>query len=176
MIIQVITDFLRTTQKNNQRHNRLLPRIQRHIASHPISINNQIKTKTMKLLRSFLAILLLTATLTSCKKDNEGVMPAFNAEGLWSGKLSEGQAPPTGFFVMELKPGGVLERSNSTGNRTATGTWQLSGNNFSGNYVFQSTGTTVTLTGTLSKGAKRIEGTWSNNGGETGLFHATQTE
>jgi hypothetical protein len=130
----------------------------------------------MKLLRSFLAVLLLTATLTSCKKDHDTVMPAFNAEGFWSGKLSEGQAPPTGFFVMKLKPGDVLERFNSSGNLTATGTWQLSGNNFSGSYVYQSTGTTVTLTGTLSKEAKRIEGTWSNNGGETGIFHATQTE
>ncbi len=130
----------------------------------------------MTLFKSIMLLLLVAGSFTACKKENDTVVaPVFKPEGRWSGKLSEGTAAPTGFFAMQLKPGGKLDRFSANGTISATGTWQLSGNSFTGNYRFVS-GTKVTLTGTLNKEPGRIAGTWTNNGDESGTFHATQTE
>lgn len=123
----------------------------------------------MKMLKTLGLGLLLAFVFVACKKDNDP--PAFAIEGFWEGKLGSGNVTPNGYFGIKIKPGAVLERYNGSGSLSATGTWQLNGNNFTGTYTFTS-GTVVNLTGTIDKGQNKLSGTWENNGDEEGLWNA----
>lgn len=114
----------------------------------------------MKFLKSAVLAALLSTVFFACKKDNNE--PGFIIEGKWEGKLGNGNATPTGFIGLTIKPGGVLERTISSGSVSATGTWQLNGNSFTGTYTFTSSGTVVNLVGTVDKAKNKISGTWSN--------------
>ncbi len=127
----------------------------------------------MKFFKNVALAVLLTTVLFSCKKDNEEPA-AFTIEGVWQGKLGNGSATPTGFIGLNIKPGGILERTTSTGSVSATGTWQLNGTAFTGTYTFPGSGTIVNVNGILEKEAKKITGSWSNNGNEEGTWYATK--
>ena len=126
----------------------------------------------MKLFQIAAVALLMTVGFTSCKKDKDDA-PAFVTEGKWTGKLSSGSGTPTGQFAMNLKPGGVFERLGSTGSVVGTGTWSLSGTVFIGNYTLTSSGTVIELNGTLEKASNKLTGSWTNDGGGSGLWNAT---
>jgi len=114
----------------------------------------------------------LAGSFVACKKDN--VNPPFVIEGKWDGKLGTAPNTPNSFFGIQIKPGGVLERLNSSGTVTGTGTWQLAGNQFSGTYTFTS-GTVVEITGTVDKGSNKVSGNWENSGNEFGTWYASKT-
>jgi hypothetical protein len=126
----------------------------------------------MKLLKSLLLVLVLATYFVACKKEKDE--PAFNMVGDWNGKLGDNIGIPTGHFHIKIKPNGVLERYNAAGTHTATGTWQLSGNAFTGTYTFSDGGTVVNIQGTLNRKEKFMSGTWQNDGNETGKWNATQ--
>jgi opacity protein-like surface antigen len=125
----------------------------------------------MKNFRIIAVALLMTIGVISCKKDNDDA-PAFVMEGQWTGKLGTGSGTPASQFALNLKTGGVLERLNSSGSVTGTGSWSLTGNNFTASYTFSS-GTVVNLTGNLEKASNKLDGSWTNSGAETGLWNAT---
>jgi hypothetical protein len=131
-----------------------------------------IKPTMMNFLKIAMLTLMLGTTLfLACKKSNDN---GFSVEGSWQGKLGNGGAKPTGFIGLNIKGGHILERTVSTGSVTATGTWQIDGNTFSGNYVFSSSSTKVNLTGTLNKGQLKITGAWSNDSNEEGAWYVTK--
>ena len=126
----------------------------------------------MNILKIVLLVLMLAASVfLACKKSNYS---SFNIEGSWQGKLGNGGATPTGFIGINIKGGHILERTVSTGSVTATGTWQLNGNAFTGSYVFASSNTVVNLTGTLYKGQLKISGAWANENNEEGNWYVTK--
>jgi hypothetical protein len=127
----------------------------------------------MKFFKSVALAVLLTTVLFSCKKDNDGPA-AFTIEGVWQGKLGNGSATPTGFIGLNIKAGGVLERTTSAGSVSATGNWQLNGTAFTGTYTFPASATVVNISGTLDKDTKKITGNWSNNGNEEGTWYVTK--
>jgi len=126
----------------------------------------------MKLVGMMMAIMLISVLAISCKKDKEEA--GFVMEGLWSGKIGTGVQIPNGQYSIFLKKGGVIERVNSSGTATATGTWSINGTAFTAQYTFTSGGTVVNLTGTLNKELKRLSGDWTNDGDEEGSWYATQ--
>ncbi len=129
----------------------------------------------MKILKSALVVLMLSAAFVACKKDDvQPQQPAFSIEGTWEGKIASGSAIPYGQYALNIKPGGGLQRVNKSGSVSASGTWQLSGNSFSGNYNYAS-GTVVTFSATVDKAQKKISGSWQNNGGEQGTFYVTKS-
>ena len=67
----------------------------------------------------------------------------------------------------------MIERVNSNGTVTASGTWQLAGDNFSATYNYQN-GTVVEVTAIVDKGSKKLSGSWENNCGEEGSFYANK--
>jgi hypothetical protein len=126
----------------------------------------------MKFLQFVAVALLMTVGFSSCKKDKDEA-PVFVMEGKWTGNLSSGSGTPTGQFAMNAKSGGVFERLNSTGSVAGTGTWSLSGNSFVANYTLSSSGTVINLTATLEKASNKLTGSWTNDGGGSGLWNAT---
>ncbi len=76
----------------------------------------------MKILKSLSMALLLTLVFVACSKDKNDTPPAFSIEGKWFGKIGAGAAIPSGQYALNIKSGGVVERVNSIGNVTATGT------------------------------------------------------
>ena len=125
----------------------------------------------MKVLKTILASVFFISLIASCKKDRGD--DGFVMEGKWSGKIGTGQVVPNGQYALNLKAGGVIERISSNGSVSATGTWSIAGKIFSANYTFSSGGT-ATITGTLKAEQSKMEGTWSNTGGEIGSWHVTK--
>jgi hypothetical protein len=131
----------------------------------------------MKQLKTLLAVVLLTTIFASCKKEKDDLPEppkAFKVEGAYVGKLGSGSEIPNGYFEIVLKPGGALERVGLLGGVDGTGTWQLSGNDFTAEYKNTAGTVTVNLDGTLNKEQKRISGNWSSTNGKSGKFHATK--
>ena len=120
----------------------------------------------MKFIKTAAFVLLLSTAFIACKKDNDTPAP-FTIEGAWKGQTGNG-----GFFGLNIKPGGVLERISSGGAVSATGTWEMNGNTLTGDYTFTSGGTIVEMTATIDQAKNKMTGTWSNNGGEIGTLTA----
>ncbi len=125
----------------------------------------------MKIVKSLVVALLVTSFFVACKKDN--TPPPFTIEGKWEGKIGTGNATPSGQYALNIKSDGVVERVNSNGTVTASGNWQLAGDNFSATYNYQN-GTVVEVTAHMDKGSKKLSGSWENNGGEEGAFYANK--
>ncbi len=136
-----------------------------------INHSSPLNLITMKVLKSFLLVALFAIVSASCKKENDN--PPFIIEGSWEGKLGTGSAQPTSFIGLNLKSNGVLERLGSSGSISATGTWQLTGNNFTGAYTFTD-GVSVTLTATTDKANNKLSGTWVNSGNNTGTWYVSK--
>jgi hypothetical protein len=125
----------------------------------------------MKFLRTAVVALFVSAAFTACKKDD--VTPVFTIEGSWTGKIGTGSSVPSGQYALNIKAGGVIERISSNGSVSATGTWQLEGNNFTATYNYPG-GTIVNIAGTVDKAINKISADWSNNGGEQGTLYANK--
>ena len=127
----------------------------------------------MKIMKSLLMTLVIATALASCSKNNNDTTPPFSIEGTWEGKIGTGTAIPSGQYALKIKPGGGIERINSSGTATASGGWQLTGNNFTATYNY-SNGTVVNLVGTIDKGKNKLTASWENNGGEEGSLYANK--
>lgn len=130
----------------------------------------------MKLIKFFAAGLLMAALFTACSKDKDApTSPAFSIIGHWEGKLGTGSAIPTGFFGMDVKADGKLDRVNSDGEVSGTGTWSVDGTTFKGHYVSNSTNVSIDVTATIDKVANKLtNGTWENSGDNSGTWYASK--
>lgn len=120
----------------------------------------------MKFIRMAAIALVLSTAFVACSKDKNDT--PFVIEGTWKGTTGGG-----GFFGVNLKAGGVLERIYSDGQVGATGTWQLNGKTLTGEYHFAS-GTDVTMTANVDTKHNKFSGSWSNDAGEIGTMQATK--
>jgi hypothetical protein len=120
----------------------------------------------MKFIKMAAIAIVLATVFVACSKDKNDA--PFVIEGTWKGTTGSG-----GFFGVNLKPGGVLERIYSNGSVGATGTWQLNGKTLTGEYHFVS-GTDVTMSATVDTKHNKFSGNWSNDVGETGTMEATK--
>jgi hypothetical protein len=126
----------------------------------------------MKHLKSIAIAMLLTATFISCKKDS--VPPPFTMVGKWVGKIGQGSSAPNGYYALNMKSNGTVERISSNGEVSATGTWSLEGDVFTAVYTYPGSGGTVNVDGTVDKSQKKLTGFWENTGDEEGTFYATR--
>jgi hypothetical protein len=137
-------------------------------------LKQKIKTQKMRQLQTILLTLFICAMVVSCSKNNEDIKPPYVVEGLYSGKIGTGSATPSGQYALSLKSDGTIARISQNGDTTATGTWQLNGTAFSASYASVVNTTTVEVTGTLDKEAKKISGNWVNNSGTAGTYVITK--
>lgn len=127
----------------------------------------------MKVLKMAIIALFVSTAFVACNKDNDDKPAGFTIEGSWSGKIGTGDVAPNGQYALNIKKGGTLERIGANGTVSASGSWNLVGDTFTGIY-FYSNGTVVDVTGTLDKASKKITGTWENNGGEEGTLYVNK--
>lgn len=123
----------------------------------------------MKILKIAIIALFTSAALVACKKENVESVQPFTIEGKWVGTTNG-----SGYLGMNIKPGGTLDRLNSSGSIVASGSWQLKGDSLSGNYHFLSSGTDVTFSALVNKTQNTFSGNWSNSGGEVGTMTASK--
>ncbi|MGN6294608.1 MAG: hypothetical protein ACTHMV_17800 [Chitinophagaceae bacterium] len=130
----------------------------------------------MKLIKFFAAGLLMAALFTACSKDKDTpAPPAFNIVGRWEGKLGTGSSIPTGFFGLDVKANGKLDRINDEGEISGSGTWTVNGNTFTGHYVSNSNGVSIDVIATVDKLSNKLTGgTWENSGNNSGTWYANK--
>ncbi|WP_295116860.1 hypothetical protein [uncultured Chitinophaga sp.] len=118
-----------------------------------------------------LSAIIACTLLFSCKKEAATPSPL---TGSWNGKLSKGtEAPPSGLFYMQLSANHSVKRVNADGEVTATGSWKLSGSDFTAQYKYIDDATViVTLTGTYNPATNEISGSWKNSYDVKGLWNA----
>ncbi|MEI9909960.1 MAG: hypothetical protein WDO71_09975 [Bacteroidota bacterium] len=123
----------------------------------------------MKFLQTAIMALFLSAAFIACKK-NDVRTPSFKMEGAWEGKIGQNTDAPSGQYKINIKNGGTIERINSNGTVSASGSWNMAGENFTAIY-FYSNGTVVNVAGTTDKSKNKLTATWSNNGDEEGTLY-----
>ena len=121
----------------------------------------------MRILKTMITMVLLTASFMACKKDNDAE-PAFAVPGKWEGALIDGSNGATAFYGLLLNADGTLTRYKTTGEILATGNWQLAGDSIKGSYQF-SDGYTFSITGLVDKQKKKMTGTWGGGSNTKGL-------
>lgn len=126
----------------------------------------------MKFFGTAIMILFISTAFLSCKKDDV-TTPSFKIEGIWDGKIGQNSDVPSGQYKLNIKTGGIIERISSNNSVSATGTWQLEGNEFSATYNY-SNGTIVNLAGTLDKSINKLTADWSNSGSEQGTLYVNK--
>lgn len=120
----------------------------------------------------FAAILAITVFVAYSNK-NEEIPRAFSMDGVWEGKIGTGMSTPAGQYSMLINSDGTLQRVNTSGSITASGTWELSGRRFTATYNY-SNGTIVIITGTMDREKSKLTATWENNGNEEGSLFASK--
>lgn len=130
----------------------------------------------MKLIKFLAAGLLMVALFTACSKDKDvPTTPAFSIVGQWEGKLGTGAAIPTSFFKINVKADGKLDRINSDGEITGSGTWTVEGSTFKAHYVSNMNGVEIDMTATIDKLMNKLTGgTWENSGNNSGTWYASK--
>ena len=135
--------------------------------------------KAVKL--SLLALCSLTTLFVSCSKDNDSTppVPTDSIEGVWQGKYGYDNESPSINYIFNIKPGGVIEELNSSGASKGSGTWTLSGTEFTAHYQWKAPLLTVfTVKATFDKSTSKLTGTWgynnsNNNGGKWTMTRKT---
>jgi hypothetical protein len=124
-------------------------------------------------MKSLFAALLAITVFVAYSNKNEEIPRPFAMDGVWEGKIGTGAGSPSGQYSLLIKSDGTLERINTSGSVTASGTWELSGRRFTATYNY-SNGTIVIITGAVDKEKNKLTATWENNGNEEGTFFAAK--
>jgi hypothetical protein len=120
----------------------------------------------------FAALLAITVFVAYSNKSDEIPRP-FTIDGVWEGKIGTGTGAPSGQYALIIKDDGTIQRINTSGSITASGTWELAGRRLTATYNY-SNGTIVIITATVDKEKNKLTATWENNGNEEGTLFATK--
>jgi hypothetical protein len=134
----------------------------------------------MKFLKSSVLTLLLSATLFSCSKNSDDVVPNQPAPGIqgdWVGKYGFGNETPGVYFRFSIQAGGVIDELNASGASKGGGTWQLNGTSFTAHYQWKAPLNTVySVAATYNEATHKLTGTWGYENSTTngGLWEQTK--
>lgn len=123
----------------------------------------------MRRFKIFMLAALFTSFLVSCSKDNDDVMPG-NAtiQGIWQGYYGYNSQAPVHYFSFEIKDGGTIVEYNSSSTKKATGTWALSGSDFSATLKYILSGNEYKVDAKFNSNTGRLEGTWGYSSSTSG--------
>jgi hypothetical protein len=112
----------------------------------------------MKISKIILIVCIALAGFVSCSKDNNN-NNAVSIEGRWEGSYVNQASGNSFYFSFNIKPGGVIEEINSSGQKVGEGSWQLQNNIFTANYEWTSGTEFSVLAAFYSEDAKLL-GDW----------------
>jgi hypothetical protein len=117
----------------------------------------------MQLKQFFIAGLLSVIAFVSCSKKDNDIKTGFPIEGNWVGKYSVLSGPYNSYYSFKIKAGGVLERQDSTGQKTGEGTWALTNANtiITGTYTLLAPSSeTFSFVANFHSDTGDLDGTW----------------
>jgi hypothetical protein len=131
----------------------------------------------MKFLKFAVVALLLSTAIFSCSKDKDDDFkaPAGNTsiEGKYVGKYGYGNEEPSISYILNVKPGGIIEELNTSGvSKCVSGNWNLTGNTFKAKYQWKAPLNSIfSIAATFDPSTGKLTGTWgygdnATNGGK----------
>jgi hypothetical protein len=122
----------------------------------------------MKISKIILIALVAAVGLVSCKKDK--VEKQTNTiEGRWVGTYVNDASGNSFYYSFNIKPGGVIEELNSSGQKLGQGTWEFENNILTAKYTWTS-GSKYSVIAAFNKQDGKLLGDWgygdsATNGG-----------
>jgi hypothetical protein len=133
--------------------------------------------KTLMIKKMLTVCLFATATLVSCKKNND-IAPQQQApvvktiEGSWVGKYGSGNGEPNEFFAFNIKPGGLLDVIDENNEVVGTGTWEMTENVFTGKYKYTGNFLGFSVAAKFNAETGKLTGSWgAGNNTDSGEFY-----
>lgn len=88
----------------------------------------------MKVSKIMFSVFMAMAALMSCKKDHDEIKKT-TIEGRWEGTYINDASGNSFYYSFNIKPDGVIEEINASGEKIGEGTWEIDSNNiFSAHY------------------------------------------
>lgn len=117
--------------------------------------------------KGVVSVLLVSFFFAACTKEKQTLQPV-KIEGTWEGKYSYSADPKEYLYAFHIKPGGILERIDISGNVTGTGVWEMSNKMFSG--IYTANGSIFSLLAAFDDRQGKLLGNWGygnsvSNGG-----------
>lgn len=121
----------------------------------------------MKILKIILIALVAAIGFVSCKKDK--VEKQTTIEGRWVGTYVNEASGNSFYYSFNIKPGGVIEELNSSGQKLGQGTWEFENNILTAKYTWTS-GSKYSVIAAFNKQDGKLLGDWgygdsATNGG-----------
>jgi len=124
----------------------------------------------MKISRIILVAAVALTGFISCKKDKDDVSSKQTTiEGVWVGTYVNNASGNSFFYSFNIKPGGIIEEINPSGQKIGQGTWELENDILSAHYQWTS-GSKYSVIGAFYKEQGKLLGDWgygtsATNGG-----------
>ena len=122
----------------------------------------------MKISKIILIALVTLPGFIACKKDKVEKQTS-NIEGRWVGTYVNEASGNSFYYSFNIKPGGVIEELNSSGQKLGQGTWEFENNILTAKYTWTS-GSKYSVIGAFYKQDGKLLGDWgygdsATNGG-----------
>lgn len=127
----------------------------------------------MKISKIILIALVALTGFASCKKDKVEAK-TIGIEGRWVGTYVNDASGNSFYYSFNIKPGGVIEELNSSGQKLGQGTWEFENNILTAHYSWTS-GSKYSVIAAFYKEDGKLLGDWgygdsATNGG-TWVMH-----
>lgn len=127
----------------------------------------------MKISKIILIALVALTGFASCKKDKVEAK-ATGIEGRWVGTYVNDASGNSFYYSFNIKPGGIIEELNSSGQKLGQGTWEFENNILTAHYSWTS-GSKYSVIAAFYKEDGKLLGDWgygdsATNGG-TWVMH-----
>ena len=116
------------------------------------------------------------AGLPSCKKEHANKNLS-TIEGKWVGSYVNDASGNTFYYSFNIKPGGIIEELNSSGQLVGSGNWELSNDILSAYYNYlPPSNSSYSVIGAFDKNSGKLAGDWGygNNATNGGTWEMTK--
>ena len=118
----------------------------------------------MKILQFAIITFVVSYVFIGCKKDHDPGLPpstSVQVEGRWEGSYVNDASGNTFYYSFNIKPGGIIEEINSSGQKVGEGTWTYENNILLADYTWlPPAGSTFSVIGSYYNSTGKFLGNW----------------